>query len=134
MARTPQILITLAHDDPNTLIAEYPTPNSGLRRHVPITSLSDIHLILLAQASELAAELEADISKAQSRRDRARLINQRRILTAEHRMGDGSVKVRLFKPKKPGSSARPREIHNHNYNLSSLLNSDSNDNEDDFLA
>jgi len=124
MARVPQIIITLALNG-ESLIAEYPTPNSGLRRHVPITSLSDIHLILLEQAIDLERELEADIARAESRRERGRLINQRRIRTAEHRMGDGSVKVRRFTPRKPGSSARPREIHN--YNLSSLLTSDDDD-------
>ena len=122
MARVPQIIITLALDG-ESLIAEYPTPNNGLRRHVPITSIEDIHLILLQQADELSLELEADIAKAESRRARARLINQRRIATSEHRMGDGSVKVRTFKPK--STAARPREVIN--YNLSSLLNGDDED-------
>jgi len=62
MARVSQVIITLAPD--GSLVAEFPTPN-GLRRHVPITSLSSIHRILGAQLTNRPQTIGTDAKPTQ---------------------------------------------------------------------
>lgn len=133
MSRAPQVLITLAPD--GRLVAELPGAN-GSRRQVTIESLGTLRNILAAQLRQpastigttgaptsgqvihweqhtthnpqcpwcIAREMGIDVSQGAHKRAQRALREQR--AATYHRVGDGSVKVRVVPTKSRHITAR----------------------------